>query len=195
MTNWFSFLSSLNPNSLAIHLALWALSAIAIFGGGTWVGWETKSAFVNAAEVDMLKHDREVRQAASLRQRQVDAVASTIAIKAAIEGVRLKGNTTTIIREIHDHVTTIGDRMCKLPVGFNRVYDASLRGESVDSIPLPAGANDNTASGLPLSVAAAVIASNNGTCLAFKSEDAAWREWYNTEVKLFNSATTLVTKK
>lgn len=86
-----------------------------------------------------------------------------------------------IIREVPRYITPAIDKRYPIPVGLERVYDASIYGVPVSAIPDPTGKPDDSPSRFSASQFGAVAAENNGSCLVIREQLTALQGWVNEQ--------------
>ncbi len=143
-----------------------------------WAGAVTAANAKYAGLVD--KNEAAARHAAQVAQRQGQVTQQAQARAVAVE-TQIRWRTRTIIQEAPLVLTPDTDRRYPLPVGFVRLYDASLLGRDLSAIPDPAGRPDDAPSGIAPSAAGAVVAGNNGECLADRARLIGLQQWIRDE--------------
>lgn len=158
----------------------WAALAAALLGAGT-AGAYTMHRF-DADAIDKLKlADQQaetdaIRTALDLQKRQ-DAATSATEIAAVKAQQQIQTVTQTVIQKVPVYVTPKSDADCVLPNGFIKLLDAAGLSADPDTLPGAAGEPNDSASGLRLSQAAALLAENLGNAALERQELIEWQAW------------------
>ena len=174
-----------HPLFVGVSLAL----AIALGWGGIQSVRLNHAKSDLAAALSTVQQYKDAEKAAQSHAKTVDTasatetkLASTDAAKA-VERVRTVFQTIT--KEVPVYVTVQTDQRFPLPVGFVRVHDAAAAGLDVSQVPDAAGKLDDAPSGVPASDAAAIIASNYGSCTADRARLVGLQDWVKAEQAIF----------
>ena len=127
----------------------------------------------------------DAEKAAQARARTVEAHQAAVTAQAAthdtVAQTVIVTQTRTIIKEVPTYVTAATDARFPLSVGFVRLHDAGALGLDMPLVTDRAGQPDGSASSVPPSGLAAIIASNYGQCRADAQQLADLEQWVRDE--------------
>ena len=131
---------------------------------------------------------------ATARAKAVEAESTLITAQAEANVTAALAHThtitRTIIKEVPLVITPAIDRGYPLSVGFVRVLDASALGRDVSAVPGTAGLADDATSPVKSSLAATIIAGNNGEHRSCIVQVTGLQDWITAQRATFNKGTT-----
>lgn len=156
---------------------LYAGAAMAVAALLAWGGSALWHAGATSVQADWDAAAKDELQARLDRVAASDRITFDIGADVALQLDAIHIQTITVIKEVPRYVTPAIDARYPLPVGLERVWNASALGVDVSAIPLAAGQSDDSPSGAKASDAAARIAEDNGNHRACVAELRGVLDW------------------
>ncbi len=156
---------------------LYAGAAIAVVGLLAWGGHALWHGGANSVQAQWDAAAKDELQARLDRVAASDQITFDIGTEVALQLDAIHVQTITVIKEVPRYVTPAIDARYPLPVGLERVWNASALGVDVSAIPLAPHQSDDSPSGAKASDAAARIAEDNGNhraCVAMLQGLVDW---------------------
>lgn len=165
------------PSALAIKFAVYAGMAAAVL----FAGWMIVHSIQQGAIKDIVAHDAQVTAQAQATAAKIDAKSADIDAQAESEAVThqatIAAQAATIKAKVKTHVHEPPPPAAGAPArigcvsyGLVRQHDASALGVDPDSLPLPAGATDDTCSPVANADLASAIGDNYAAARANAQE-------------------------
>ena len=160
--SWSAIKSLFGVASSGVSGWLYAVAGVVLAGLLAWGGHALHAAGANSVQVKWDAEKYADAEAQLARIGKSDAIGAEIGngVALKLEGIHVQ--VVTLMREIPKHVTPEIDARYPLPVGLERVWNASALGIELSGIPLATGQSDDSPSGAKASDAAARIAEDNG---------------------------------
>lgn len=158
---------------LGLAVPKWALYALVAVAVVVVLGIVEHRGYVRG-KAELAEYALEQAEASLRVMKATTKVVTEVETKYVerIRVVREKGETIT--REVPVYVTKSDDAACELRAGGVRAHDASATGNAAG----PASDADRAPSGVALSEALSVVASNYATCRALREQVLGWQEFY-----------------
>lgn len=142
----------------------WLYAGVGLVVAGL-VAWGGHALYAGGAASVQADWDKALAADAGARLERLAASAAigdAIGADVALKLDEIHVQTITLIREVPKYVTPQIDARYPLPVGLERVWNASALGIDVSAIPLAAGQSDDSPSAARASDAAGAIAETHG---------------------------------
>lgn len=113
----------------------------------------------------------------AMREEAAQKISNSVSVAIADALSKNHATTKVLIEKVPRYVTPAADSKCVVPAGFVRLHEVAAFGSTASVSGPPSGPVD-TASGIPLSSVASVVAFNYGVAHDWKAEALGWRAWY-----------------
>lgn len=153
-----------------------ALTSVGAYGGYQVTAW-SKDEQINKLKI---QHQSEViasQNAARLDQINRDRITHDADVIAAKAQQEANDRANLLPQRIPVYVTRKSDTGCILPNGFAKLLDGYALGIEPDALPGAASEPNDAPSGLSLSQASALLATNLGTLKLARDKLKEWNEW------------------
>ena len=120
------------------------------------------------------------------RMQKTDAVTQEVGRQAAERIVEVREVFRTIDREIPIYVTKDANARCDVPLGFVRLHDSAAAGAHTPTLPDPAAATHDSASGVELSAVTETVIENYGICHAEREKLRSLQAWITAQAEAWN---------